>query len=822
MLLFIILTLLISVCGFIAGYYTGRIKGSFIRKKEQLIQKIDYFITSIFSSYQFVINFHDFYASLLKLLEELKLFEFVLIKHTSGQYINLNSNTPVSDPLIIQIFAQFQQEVTKQKKAILQNTTEFNDSSPLMKLQVNTENKHHYNQGSLYLSSFQLINTDYYFVFFYDKKKLTAETEHFCHFLQKQIFLILSFYELSGSYDTNTRFIRSIFDENPLMMCLTDHNGTIFQANLEFSRFFSHSPESPFIITEFIDNASMRALLNGSHLEKDIPFKHKNLKIVGIPLPMMDRPENGSLIIIQDFTVQNILYKKLEESEERYKKFLKELPLGLLIINDHGTIHFVNDYFMISLGFNENQQVLGSNINDFFDIPDNNFETIARQIESHDYLYFKFQLKSNFGSRIFSVHLQKIVLEDEELIEATLQDISLENKLYSQLEEKTKLIEEELSTARKIWDHILSIPPIYSSLIRFETFFKPSYQLGGDFFDIIQIDDIHLGVIIADASGHGVSASLITSMLKMAVEFAPKDPHRLDDMVHYLNSVLMKVLLEDQYITLFFGIIDTKNFSIEYINCGHPFPLVFNEKEGTTEVLKGTTFPLGIKMNISYSDSIQKKQLPVNCKLLFYTDGLLSFKKKGKILKTDDLIEIFEKSAESRTKDILRNVYIKVLSNSTQFTDDDVSMLLLLINKDLSFKKYLSIPSNVLEIDNAIVKLSESISKITPLEEDDKWKLYTALYEAIINAVEHGNKFGIQKRVTIIYRIYKNWIVFKVRDEGVGFNVGKVPDPLENDNLLKPSGRGVFMIRKIMNKVKYNKTGNEVTMYLELKDKKSS
>jgi serine phosphatase RsbU (regulator of sigma subunit) len=112
------------------------------------------------------------------------------------------------------------------------------------------------------------------------------------------------------------------------------------------------------------------------------------------------------------------------------------------------------------------------------------------------------------------------------LIETVFQDITLETSLYAQLNEKNKLLEDELSTARVVQEHILSIPTIYIAGVRFNTFYLASHQLGGDFYDIIPIDDVHIGVVIADVSGHGVSASLITSMLKILVEFAPKDPQK--------------------------------------------------------------------------------------------------------------------------------------------------------------------------------------------------------------------------------------------------------------------------------------------------------
>jgi serine/threonine-protein kinase RsbW len=257
---------------------------------------------------------------------------------------------------------------------------------------------------------------------------------------------------------------------------------------------------------------------------------------------------------------------------------------------------------------------------------------------------------------------------------------------------------------------------------------------------------------------------------------------------------------------------------MEYINCGHPFPFLYNDKTKEQSILFGITYPLGVRKNVPFDNAKMKVSLPENCKILLFTDGILAFRNGNRMMRIDDLVNIFGKSFGLRSRNILNNIYMTLVKTSTQFIDDDVSMLLIFLNKDLKYKKFLSIPSNILEIDNAILKISENIKKVVDLSDEENWKIYTALYETMINAVEHGNKSGSQKRVTVIYRILENWIVMKVRDEGIGFDASKLPSPLDNDNILKPSGRGVYMVKKVMDKIRYNSSGNEITMFLKLQN----
>lgn len=816
----LLLVLLTAGASFLAGMFFNGLFPRIHIRNEKIYQEIEFIILKLFSSIQSLINIDRSLNAMFDLIKkadpDLQMFLF----RFDGIHVeNMHEGKTVHQSEWSEIIRRYAGDEFSGAghHKYSGEYHEVDPSSDLFSLVRHKRNSKKYDTARLYPITFDYLGIRYFLILFLKKDSSNIIEDQFLLYVKRLMYFLLYLKELLVRFKDNQELLDGVMVKNPIPMCLTDDTGAIIRSNKAFTALFTRNFNN---IRQMMDEASFHRFLDGNTNERDFYYDNKNLKVRGTPLYAVTGEVRGFLFTIHDDSLQYLLFKKLEASEERYKKLLKELPVGLVIVNKEGTIYLVNDNFVNSLGFTDPDILKGNLLQEFFDMPYYDFKEITRQINENNTLYYKFQLKNKYGNRIFSVHLQKILLAEEDLIEAIFQDISLENRLYAQLEEKTKMMEEELNTARKVWEHILSIPPIYSSIIRFETFFKPSSQLGGDFYDILQIDDTHVGIIIADVSGHGVSASLITSMLKMLVEFAPRDPHRIDDMMSYLNIALLKILPEDQYITLFYGIIDTKNYQIEYINCGHPYPIVYDDRTGNTEVLKGMTFPLGTKRNIPYADNIHKTKLPTNSKILLYTDGILTFKKPDRLLKMEDLVDVFKESVYLQAKDILNDMYMKIIKFSSQFTDDDVSMLLVTLSREAVYKKHYSIPSNVLEIDNAIMKITDGISKVTAIDQEEIWKLYTALYEAIINGVEHGNKSNVQKRINISYRISRNLIVIKIRDEGIGFDTDNIPNPLDDTNLLKPSGRGVYMMKKIMERVKYNRTGNEVTMCLSLNKKK--
>lgn len=107
--------------------------------------------------------------------------------------------------------------------------------------------------------------------------------------------------------------------------------------------------------------------------------------------------------------------------------------------------------------------------------------------------------------------------------------------------------------------------------------------------------------------------------------------------------------------------------------------------------------------------------------------------------------------------------------------------------------------------------LLKRVDKVGVVKTDES-NLFVALDEAFVNAIKHGNKFDSSKNIRIAADVSKDEARFTIEDEGEGFDVNNIPDPLDPQNLFKPSGRGVLFIYNIMDEVKYNERGNRLTM----------
>jgi serine/threonine-protein kinase RsbW len=106
----------------------------------------------------------------------------------------------------------------------------------------------------------------------------------------------------------------------------------------------------------------------------------------------------------------------------------------------------------------------------------------------------------------------------------------------------------------------------------------------------------------------------------------------------------------------------------------------------------------------------------------------------------------------------------------------------------------------------------ELLLKTHHYPDKDVFCIKLAVEEALVNAIKHGNQMDRSKKVRIAYRVERDRFDIEIVDEGPGFDPGDVPDPTCVENLERPCGRGLMLMRHYMNAVRYNRSGNAVSM----------
>jgi anti-sigma regulatory factor (Ser/Thr protein kinase)/ActR/RegA family two-component response regulator len=153
----------------------------------------------------------------------------------------------------------------------------------------------------------------------------------------------------------------------------------------------------------------------------------------------------------------------------------------------------------------------------------------------------------------------------------------------------------------------------------------------------------------------------------------------------------------------------------------------------------------------------------------------------------------------------LRDIVEKTLSYKLRFIED--VKVLPFVHEKIEFE----LPSDLSLMNGVLHYLHERVVQLG-LINPERSNLFIALDEAFVNAVKHGNRQDPHKIVRITADLSAKEAKFTVEDQGEGFKVNEIPDPLDPANLFKTSGRGVFLIYNIMDEVIYNERGNSLTM----------
>ena len=112
------------------------------------------------------------------------------------------------------------------------------------------------------------------------------------------------------------------------------------------------------------------------------------------------------------------------------------------------------------------------------------------------------------------------------------------------------------------------------------------------------------------------------------------------------------------------------------------------------------------------------------------------------------------------------------------------------------------------QVQERIVKILENLG----YPPRDVFSVRLALEEALVNAIKHGNRMDPAKSVQIDCRINHERVRIEIEDEGEGFEPDSVPDPTDPENLERPCGRGLMLMRSFMTLIEFNETGNRVTL----------
>jgi serine phosphatase RsbU (regulator of sigma subunit) len=242
-------------------------------------------------------------------------------------------------------------------------------------------------------------------------------------------------------------------------------------------------------------------------------------------------------------------------------------------------------------------------------------------------------------------------------------------------------VEHELRLARRIQQASLpeEVPELEGWQI--SPLYQPAREVGGDFYDFLELPNGHLGLVVGDATGKGMPAALVMSttcgMLR-AVALSVDSP---GEVLRRINEALSARIPPSTFVTCFYAILDPKSGRLLYANAGHDLPYV--QRGGECEELRARGMPLGLMPGMGYEE--KEEVLDAGEGVFFYSDGLVeAHDPNGEMFGFPKLRELIaEHGEESSLEDfLLEKLYSFVGEGWEQ--EDDITLLTLRRSASLS------------------------------------------------------------------------------------------------------------------------------------------
>lgn len=348
-------------------------------------------------------------------------------------------------------------------------------------------------------------------------------------------------------------------------------------------------------------------------------------------------------------------------------------------------------------------------------------------------------------------------------------------------------------------------------------------EVGGDLYDFRLMGD-KLYFAVGDVSGKGIPASLvmaITQSMFRTISAQTDSPSRI---LSVINQSISENNEWNMFVTMFVGILNMDTGELLYCNAGHNAPLFISPQNEVIYLKVKPNLPVGLMNDFNY----QEESINLECgsRLLFYTDGVTEAENKVHELFSEQRLEdevvlsLSVLTSEQLVKQILKavNAFVGDAEQS-----DDITLLALSYegsSKDKPLAQEVLKVENKIESVSCLVEFLDRLADVIPLSNSLKMFLNVALEEALSNIILYAYPKDTCGDITLTVTCYEHELNFLLVDKGIPFDplfeAEKVDITLSLED--RPiGGLGIFLIRKLMDELSYQRNNGENQLYMKKK-----
>jgi len=408
----------------------------------------------------------------------------------------------------------------------------------------------------------------------------------------------------------------------------------------------------------------------------------------------------------------------------------------------------------------------------------------------------------------------------------SLSGTAIKNAILYQAAVKKQGLDQELRIATDIQSKLLPASVPERDQLTFSALSVPARGIGGDFYDFFYLDDGKIGICVADIVGKGVSAGLFMAMLKSLLHSQLQKVYEPAAALTKINQLLYNDPVIDKFVPMFYAILDPESLRLRYSNAGHE-PAVWLS-DGQINSLDTEGLPLGAVFDSQYGE--KEIQLSDGDVLSVFTDGVVDARNaKNVSFGLERTWAVIRKFSGYSSKGITDKIFAHVnrfIKGVTQSDDITVVTLKIDLSHTVVFEAQpLKVKRVRVKSSPKFVKKIRSEVEVIAIEmgfsDEEVFDIKLAINEAHTNVIEHaysGNETG---DILFQFSIYSDRLEVMILDFGQGM-AQKSTKGEEHLDELEGSGLGVFLIKTVMDRVRYKRTakvGTELWLTKYIKPK---
>jgi sigma-B regulation protein RsbU (phosphoserine phosphatase) len=282
------------------------------------------------------------------------------------------------------------------------------------------------------------------------------------------------------------------------------------------------------------------------------------------------------------------------------------------------------------------------------------------------------------GKLVGILSVRDLLYHRADFLEALVRDRTAELAAKNAaLTERDLQMTSNLKVAAKIQKRLLPHELPQLEPFRFAVAFHGHDQVTGDYHDFLPIDSDRLGVLIADASGHGVPAAFVSVMAKMCCNAYCLGLDSPAAMLGTMNEHLGDLIDSEHFITMFAAVLDRSNLALTYARAGHPLPFLYRASTGDVWTLDASGAMIGVMPDPVFEN--QRIDLEPGDKLLLFTDGVPECRNPlDQVLGTGPLASFLKREGHRSCTDLLHALENELSSfRAGRRFDDDVTIIII-------------------------------------------------------------------------------------------------------------------------------------------------